>query len=85
MPDGAQTEAAAMARIAQLREAARACRKSWRRHWGRFWKLRWENSMRRPSWRVEAEAQAWRRMRVEVRRYAELRRQIAELTAATED
>ena len=60
-----------------LRREARACRRVWRWHWERFWLLRWENTLRRPSWRVDEEAAAWRRMRAEVRRYAELRRQMA--------
>lgn len=60
-----------------LRRAARDCRRVWRWHWERFWILRWENALRRPSWRVEEEARAWRRMRAEVLRYAELRLRIA--------
>jgi hypothetical protein len=54
--------------------AARECRRVWRWHWQRYWILRWENALRRPSWRVEEEARAWRHMRDEVRRYAALRR-----------
>ncbi len=68
-------------RIAQLRQAAQACRRSWRWQFGRFWLLRWENTLRRPSWRLDEENNAWRQMRAEVRRYAELRRQLAELSA----
>lgn len=60
-----------------LCHAARDCRRVWRWHWERFWLLRWENTLRRPSWRVDEEARAWRRMRAEVRRYAGLRHQIA--------
>jgi len=59
-----------------LRRAARDCRRLWRWHWERYWILRWENALRRPSWRVEEEARAWQRMRAEVLRYAELRLQI---------
>jgi len=66
-------------RLARLRAAARECRHEWRWQFGRFWLLRWENMLRRPGWRVDEETRAWRRMRDEVRRYAELRRQIAAL------
>lgn len=62
---------------APLRAALRASRRAWRWHWERFWLLRWENALRRPAWRVDEEARAWQRMRAEVRRYAELRAQIA--------
>ena len=65
-----------------LRQAVRDCRRVWRWHWERFWVLRWENALRRPSWRVDEEAQAWQRMRAEVRRYARLRNRLA--TASTE-
>lgn len=61
----------------ELRDRARDCRRVWRWHWERFWILRWENALRRPGWRVEEEQQAWRRMRAEVRRYAQVRAQIA--------
>jgi len=69
------------ARQDDLRQAACECRRVWRWHWGRFWLLRWENTLRRPSWRVDEETRAWRRMRAEVRRYAGLRLQIAERDA----
>ena len=65
------------ATLDELRQAARECRGVWRWHWERFWILRWENALRRPSWRVEEEARAWRRMRAEVRTYAGLRLRIA--------
>ncbi len=68
------------ARLHGLRAAAVACRRAWRWHYGRFWQLRWENTLRRPSWRVDEENRAWRQMRDEVRRYAELRGQIAALS-----
>ncbi len=68
------------ARLVALRTAAVTCRREWRWQFGRFWLLRWENTLRRPGWRVDEEARAWRRMREEVRRYAELRRHIAELS-----
>ena len=68
------------ARLARLRAAALTCRREWRWQYGRFWLLRWENTLRRPGWRVDAEARAWRQMRDEVRRYADLRRQIAALS-----
>jgi len=69
-------------RLVRLRAAAVECRREWRWQFGRFWLLRWENTLRRPGWRVDEETRAWRRMRDEVRRYAELRRQIADLTHA---
>ncbi len=67
------------AQIEQWRVAARDCRRVWRWLWQRFWILRWENALRRPSWRVEEESRAWRRMRDEVRRYADIRLRIAAL------
>ncbi len=63
--------------LGDLYRAARDCRRVWRWHWERFWILRWENTLRRPSWRVGEEARARRRMRLEVVRYAELRLRIA--------
>ena len=60
-----------------LRREARDCRRVWRWHWERFWMLRWENTLRRPSWRVDEEGRAWCRMRAEVRRYAGLRHRMA--------
>ena len=67
-----------------VRQAARDCRRVWRWHWEQFWLLRWENTLRRPSWRVDEEARAWRRMRAEVRRYAALRLQMAATTDTLE-
>ncbi len=68
-------------RLGRVAEAARECRHLWRWHWVNFWMLRWENTLRRPAWRVEEERRAWRRMRDEVRVYAGLRRQMAALSA----
>lgn len=65
-------------RIETLQQAVVQCRQSWRWWYGKFWQLRHENTLRRPSWRVEEETKAWRRMRAEVRNYAELRRQLRE-------
>lgn len=62
-----------------LRRAVRESRRAWRWHWERFWLLRWENTLRRPGWRVDEEGRAWRRMRDQVRHYAQLR---LRLTAA---
>ena len=70
-------------RLARLRAATAECRREWRWQFGRFWLLRWENTLRRPGWRVDEERRAWRRMREEVRRYAELRRQIADLASTS--
>lgn len=44
--------------------------------------LRWENALRRPGWRVEEEQRAWQRMRAEVRRYAQVRSQMATASGA---
>jgi hypothetical protein len=79
--DAAPARVASQARMGELRMAARECRRLWRWHWERFWMLRWENALRRPSWRVEEEQRAWRRMRAEVRRYAQLRSQIATVSS----
>lgn len=66
-------------RISTLGDAIGQSRRAWRLLYGRFWQLRQENSVRRPSWRVEEETKAWRRSRAEVRRYAELRIQLRDL------
>jgi hypothetical protein len=66
-------------RLDGLRTALVETRKSWRWWRGKFWTLRWENTLRRPSWRVEEETKAWQRMREEVGRYAAIRAQIRDI------
>jgi hypothetical protein len=66
-------------RLATLGDAMAQSRRAWRSLYGCFWQLRHENTIRRPSWRVEMETQAWKAMRAEVRRYGELRAQRREL------
>jgi hypothetical protein len=74
-----QDEAEFLRRTTTLGEAIQQSRRAWRLLYGRFWQLRHENTVRRPSWRVEMEAQAWKAMRAEVRRYGELRAQLHDL------
>lgn len=62
-----------------LRRQIELCRRDWRLAHGRFWMLQWENRVRRPSWRVEMEDEAWRKAREHVRRYAMLRRLLRSL------
>jgi hypothetical protein len=69
-------------RLSTLREAVGQSRRAWRSLYGRFWQLRHENSIRRPSWRVEEETKTWHQARAEVRRYAELRGQLRDLGRA---
>lgn len=71
--------------LERLHVALRGRRRVWRWHWQRFWTLRWENSLRRPGWRVDAEDRAWQRMREDVRHYAQLRRRRAALAADLAD
>jgi hypothetical protein len=70
--------------LAPLREAVRASRRVWRWHWERFWLLRWENTLRRPGWRVDEEGRAWLRMREHVRHHAQLRLRLAARAAMTD-
>ncbi len=65
--------------------AAVACRRIWRQRWERFWLLRYENTLRRPTWRIEEETRAWHASRASVRRYAELRAELAAVRAERRD
>src|SRR5258708_30045111 len=66
-------------RLEGLRAALVETRKSWCWWWGKFWTLRWENTLRRPSWRVEEETRAWPRVREEVGRYSAVKGQIPDI------
>lgn len=68
-------------RLQNLRDGIVQSRKNWRLLWGNYYTLRHENTVRRPAWRAEMETTARKYMRAEVRRYGELRIQLAELTA----
>src|SRR5258708_26118184 len=69
-------------RLEGLRAALVETRKSWCWWWGKFWTLRWENTLRRPSWRGEEKNTARPRMRRGGGRYAAVQAQSRHIHAS---
>lgn len=68
-------------RLQNLRDAVVQSRKNWRLLWGRVYQLNQEQVNYIVGWRTEMLNSTWRRAREEVVRYAQLRKQLRDLTA----